>query len=312
MGYNYEMIKKNILVTGSSGHIASNFIQQCENKFNIFNITRSENKKKLLIKKFKKSFFFTTKKIPKKLEKINFEALIFFAGPNDVSCNLKKEKILRDFFNLSFDMIESFNKFSIRKVIYVSTAQIYDLRAIVSEKNYANPQSYYGLSRLMIENLFLYYYDKINIPLVILRPSNIVGDAKFNLNNSKRLLPNQLCDFLIKNDEFKLKSSGKSIKNFISVNDIVNSLSFLIKKKITKKLSIFNLGNQNMSVIKFSKLIANIFSQKIGNIKNIKKGPDEIYLNKMIYIDNKIKKYGFKKRENLKKIILEMYNGRAR
>ena len=311
MGYHYEM-KKKILLIGSSGHLASNFIEKYEKKFQIYNFTRSISKKKLLTKKFKYSIFFLQSQIPSFLKKINFESLIFFAGPNDVECNLKKEDILSSFFKNTFNFLENISEIKFKKAIYVSTAQIYELKNIVNEYTKPNPQNYYGLSRLINENLFLYYFNKRKIPLTILRPSNIVGDAKFDKKNSNRLLPNQLCDFFLRNNHFKLKSSGKNIKNFLSMNDTIDCLSFLIRKKIKKEFLIFNLGNRNMTVLNFSKLIAKVFSNKTGIKKIVERGKKDNNFYNMTYIDNKIRDLGFKKRENLQKKILEMYNGRIR
>lgn len=305
-------MKKKILLVGSSGHLASNFIEKYEKKYQIYNFTRSKSKKKLLKRKFKYSLFFLQRQIPSFLKKINFESLIYFAGPNDVECNLKKEKIISNFFKNTFNFLESTNKFKFKKVIYVSTAQIYDLKNIVDEYTKPNPQNYYGLSRLNNENLFLYHFNKRKIPLTILRPSNIVGDAKFDKKNSKRLLPNQLCDFFLRNNHFKLKSSGKNIKNFLSMSDTIDCLSFLIQKKIKKDILIFNLGHKNMTVINFAKLVAKVYSKIIGIKKIVERGKKDNNFYNMIYIDNKIRDFGYKKRENLQEKILEMYNGRIR
>ena len=90
---------------------------------------------------------------------------------------------------------------------------------IVNEYTKPNPQNYYGLSRLINENLFLYYFNKENT-INYLKTSNIVSDAKFDKKIQIDFCQINYVTFL-RNNHFKLKSFGKNIKNFLSMNELL-------------------------------------------------------------------------------------------
>lgn len=304
--------KKKILIFGSSGHVASNLISTaCESNL-VYSVTRSDLKKKKLIKKYPKSYFFTTHEL-KKISDYNFETLIFCAGPNDITCNKFKELGITNYLKYIFKILEKIKNFHFKKIIFLSTAQVYHLKGKVNESSSTSPLNFYGLNRLMTENIFRYYSKIRKIPLVILRASNIVGDAHFDKNNSKRLVPNQLCDILVKENNFKLMSDGMGYRNFISMNDVIDCIMFFIKKKLTNKIFVFNLSYKNMTIYRFSVMLAKIFSNISQDKKKILKGTTITkQTNKLFYSDLRLKKFGFKKRSRLDAIITDMYYGRIR
>jgi nucleoside-diphosphate-sugar epimerase len=306
------MKKKKILIFGSSGHIASNLISNLEKKYITHNFTRSKLKKKKLSLKYKNSFFYLFKDL-KLLSHYSYEALIFFSGPNDIVCNNNKEKEIRSFLSKMNTLFDKIKKFKLKKIIYFSTAQVYFLNGKINEKSNLQPSNYYGLLRLLTEDFFRYFSKITNIPTVILRPSNIIGDSHFNLDSSNRLLPNQLCNILIKENEFKLNSSGVVYKNFVSIESVIDCVEFFLKKKLKSNIYEFNLGHKNISIYNFSKKVAKIFEKKTKQKKIIIKGSSkDDNFNKLNFSDSKLRKFGFYKRKDFKTKIEEMCNGRIR
>jgi nucleoside-diphosphate-sugar epimerase len=111
----------NVVVTGSSGFLASNLIHfLLKKKINIFILTR--NKKKFL--KIKKKFP-QVKSFNKIKKKINVECIYHCASPNDIQSNKSINLSIDGNIKFTYKIMLLVIKFEIKKIIYLSTAQVY-------------------------------------------------------------------------------------------------------------------------------------------------------------------------------------------
>jgi len=264
----------NVVVTGSSGFLASNLIHfLLKKKINIFILTR--NKKKFL--KIKKKFP-QVKSFNKIKKKINFECIYHCASPNDIQSNKSINLSIDGNIKFTYKIMLLVIKFEIKKIIYLSTAQVYgkSLNGYVDEKKECKPLNNYGLFHKFSEDLIkkMIISNKLDTKYIILRLSNIVGTGHFYKKDILRLLPNNICKSIKKSNTAILKSSGKQYRNFLSVYELVNILFLILKnKKISS--GIYNVGGKNMSVISLVKKISYYISQHT-KIKNVIKTESKI------------------------------------
>ena len=157
-------------------------------------------------------------------------------------------------------ILELAKSLKIKQLIYASSSSVYgDVdEKIFKEKSIGKPLSNYALTKRMNEIMADFYSNEFLISCVGLRFFNVYGP--FGRPDMalwifiKKTLSNKTID---------LHNYGKMERSFTYVDDIVNSILLIIKKKkINKKNIIYNIGNT--STIKLFDLIKIIE-------KNIKK-----------------------------------------
>jgi len=105
----------------------------------------------------------------------------------------------------------------------------------------------------------------------------------------------------IGNKKFKILGSGEETRSFIYIDDFIDAFDLIIRKG--KHLNIYNIGtSEKVKIKKLASLISKSFDKKIlFNKKKIAKGSTK---NRCPDI-TKIKKLGFKKKNNLKNGLLK-------
>ena len=135
------------------------------------------------------------------------------------------------------------------KVIYTSSIAVYGKdknfrKNYVSEKSILNPKSYYGLSKVIAENQFIYFHKNFGINIYILRLCSIFG-----LNLKKQVIYEIIK--VVKNKNVKtINLNGKinDSRQFIFIEDLINIFSKLILNK--KNFLLLNISNGKKFQIK--------------------------------------------------------------
>lgn len=129
----------------------------------------------------------------------------------------------------------------IKKFVFSSSAAVYGSKeGTVSENDATEPNSPYGLDKLVCEKYIQMYCQQWNIDYLILRFFNVYGEGQnpqyagvitaFNLAFQKK-------------QPLIIYGDGEQTRDFISVNDVCNYISRLIIT--TVKNDIFNIGTGN-------------------------------------------------------------------
>ena len=230
-----------------------------------------------LKKKIKNSYtvsiddFLNDTKIQKKYKnkKINIIINSFFP-----SSQLSEIISYREFFKKSIvdlsSLLDALHVFSIHKIIYSSSASIYNSHDNFIKKDFFN-RKIYASSKFACENLVANFCQKNNVRFNICRIFNMYGsDEAFSIiSKIIKCYKNKI--------KFNLNNNGKSIRDFIHVADVANIYKELL---LSNRNGIFDLGNG------FGFEIADILS-KIGiknfNIKNLKIEEEVSSIAKNIY-----------------------------
>jgi len=295
-------MKKTISITGSSSFLGKDVINNLKEKYFL----------KLSYRNPKKNIF---KEADIKILKGNLEDKSFvnkFLNKSDFLINIAFDPLnLEKNIKIIDNLIQVSNKKkNLKKFIHLSTAAVigksyYDE---IDERSKCFPLNKYQKIKLFIEKKLIKELSN-NIDLVILRPTEIadyrnMSSTIFNFKNKciKNFF-NSLYKFLL----------GNRILNFVSTENVSNSIIFFIKKKIVfkfRKKNIFLISEDNKknNFIFFYSFLNNKKNNKFKKHSELKKKIIKIFFFYILkkpnpfhlYSNKKIKKIGFKFKFNVK------------
>ena len=200
------MLKK-VLVTGSSGYLGKNFINQFSNNYELLKFS--------LIKNTLKSLKFS-----------DISTVLHCAGLVHNYKKITKSDYYKINNRYPLNLAKLAKENGVNHFIFISTVAVYDKKLeYINEKSLCNPYSIYGKSKLKTENELLELESRtfnvsiIRIPMIygIDAPGNIKKLTSFvkfvpflpfkNLNNKRSIIHiNKICSFI--DDVIKKKVSG--------------------------------------------------------------------------------------------------------
>ena len=247
---------KNILITGGGGYIGTNLTNTLLS--NNYNVTVIDTfwfgnylKKHNRLKVIKKDIRDISKK-----NLNNIDCIIHLASiANDPAAELDA-RLTWDVNVLStYRLINLAINQKIKKFIFASSGSVYGIKKEkhVIENLSLEPISEYNKSKMIGERILLSY--KKEIDLTILRPATVCGyspamrlDVAINALTFGALQKNLITVY-----------GGKQIRPNLTMYDMIDAYRFSLKRKFKKDRYIdkiiFNLGFENLSIIKMAKRI---------------------------------------------------------
>lgn len=232
----------NILLTGSSGYIASN-IRYILQDYKVYNVDKVE---KDMPNFFHGDFTDALSHISEKIDcviHLAADKAIAQAEIDPVTCyynNCVKLNIL----------LQQMTERNINKIIFASSASVYQENiSKLCETDTLNPHSVYGKSKLLAEELIENWCKKdSNRQAIIFRFFNVVGGFT-NCKDNSLLNVIPVLDRCVKNNNpFYIygtnynTNDGTAIRDYVDVRDIAQA-HILALNYNTKGVHIFNLGN---------------------------------------------------------------------
>jgi CDP-glucose 4,6-dehydratase len=154
-----------------------------------------------------------------------------------------------------------------KKIIFIYSSSDKAYGELKNRKEYKEGDSLdstypYDVSKSSSDLVCQSYSKTYSMKVGIIRCGNIYGPGDFNL---KRLIPEVILS-TIENKNFIIRSDGKSTRDYVFVDDVVDAYLKLFKQlKISKdKLKIYNVSSKfNYSVLE----IVNMILKKMNNTK---------------------------------------------
>ena len=265
-------MRHNILITGGSGFLGKHLILKLINmKHNVFLLERKNNKrKKIYSKKLKKIIQgnFTNKNLITKIIKENNIDVIFHLGAITQVLDSLKKPYNTYLTNITgtINLLENIRAIN-KKIIFIYSSSDKAYGEVRNRKEYKeghslDPTYPYDVSKSSSDLICQSYSKTYGIKVGIIRSGNIYGPGDFNL---KRLIPEVILS-TIENKNFVIRSDGKSTRDYVFVEDVVDAYLKLFKylKKSKDELKIYNVSSRfNYSALE----IANMIVKKMGKAK---------------------------------------------
>ena len=287
------MIKKNILITGGFGLLGSNLYKFLNDKhYNVYILDKKKNFLKKNYQNIRKDHVFLgdylNKNYLKKLIKQKKINIIFHTGAvTQVLEAIKNpENTYLNNINGTLNFLEIIRTVDKNIIfIYSSSDKAY---GEVGKKSYKettcmNSIFPYDVSKSCADLICQSYAKTFNLKIGILRCGNLYGPGDFN---SKRLIPECIISCL-RNKTFKIRSSGKLVRDYLFIDDAVNAYYFTMKILINNKrqnLRIYNVGSKyNLNVLKMINNITLHFKNNKFKSKILNNSKKEISFQKLDY-----------------------------
>jgi UDP-glucose 4-epimerase len=287
-----------ILITGAGGFLGKNLIQKLSPNHEI--IATSKKIKELPIE----GTGFIKHNI--KLRKLDVtspedcfdvvkqvDVVIHLAAIIDVSYSIDHPKKVMDVnFEGSFNVLEAMRKNNIKKIVYLSTQDIYgnNINSDESDKNLIAPLNPYATSKFLSENLIKIYSSAYGIQYIILRPSHLYGDGQ-----KKGIVP-MLIEKISKGNTIEIGNDVK--RDFLNVEDLTKAIELTIP---ILNNCIFNVGTgKSFSLKEIIQFIGSICGKKY-KVKDNESLKRDNKLERWDEVANisKIKSMGYKPKWNI-------------
>jgi len=277
---------KKILVTGSSGFVGKKLVEKLE--YLDFKIIKAD-----LVECINLNNFNEVKDIGE------FDVVVHLAANTFVPDSFENpRKFYYNNINSTLNILEVC-RINNASLVFVSSYVYGKPDYLPIDENHPlkghNP---YAQSKIICEQICEGYWRDHNVPVVIIRPSNIYGEGQ----NPNFLIPKIIKQ--ARNGNINLKNS-KTKRDFIYIDDIVRAYTMIVEKNI-EGYQVYNLGaGKSYSVKEIVDIVCNFMGREITVLY------EEIYrkneIMETVYDINKIKKEikwepGIDLKEGLKKL----------
>ena len=285
---------KKILITGSSGFIGKNLIDNLLTEYEIIGLSKKGEKSKInhIIKDVNE---ITSKDFK------NIFCVIHLAAITDPKiCEDFPEKCITTNVLGTQKILEASRKNNC-KIIYASTSHVYGIpkKIPISEIASTSPTSIYAGSKLAGEILCESYQKQFNMDISIVRIFSVYGPK----SNNHCVLPSIVKQ--MKNSNIIKLGNINSKRDFIFISDIIDAFKIILKN--IDGFNIYNVGTEkSYSIKEICKKFEKLYAKKIV-IKNNSEQNRKIDAKNIICDATKLKKLGWKSKitldEGLKKMI---------
>ena len=288
-------MKKKILVTGGSGYKGVKLINRLiHNGYEVINLDLNYFGNYFIKNKNIKNHKLDILQI-QKLNLKNVYACIHLACiANDPMVDLNPSLSWETSALGTKLLMDHLIKNNVKKIIYASSGSVYGIKKEknVTEDLELKPISTYNKVKMVTERTILSYKDKISV--IILRPATVCGFApRMRLDVTVNMLTFQA----LKNRKMTVFGGSQKRPN-VHIDDIIDAYLFFLKRNI--KENIFNIGFENLSILKIAQMVS---SEIPSEIKIIKKFADARSYN---LNSSKLLKYGFKPKKGILDAIKEL------
>jgi len=286
---------KKILVTGGTGFIGTNLVNKLLQlgsnvKVASDDVSKNLNKEVEYIKVDLRNLSECIK-VTKNIDIIFHLASFGFGFKANINI---QPQILTNNILINTNMLESAYRNNIEKYLFTSSIAVYDKNSEVLDDNLGirfnnepeESEKYYAWSKRIGEIQSKSYYDNYKMNITIVRLSNPYGPYDtFDLEKS-HVVPAFILKALSPENEFLINGSGKTIRNFIYVEDVVEGMLLLLEKySVCDPVNL--CSDENLSIYELARIVLKICGKEDKKIKFDLDKPEGVI--KRLPLTNKIK-----------------------
>lgn len=205
------------------------------------------------------------------------DIVIHLAAKNSVEDSIKfPEKTFNANVDGTKNILESCVKHNIKNLIATSSAAVYGetQKLPISENHKTSPLSPYGESKLKMEQLIQSFSKKHNLNSIMLRIFNVYGKGQ---SQEYAGVITKFLERISKNEPLEIFGDGLQTRDFVSINDVVNSIHNSISKIEGRRGTVYNIAcGKSIEIKELAKIMISISGKnldiiyhppKIGEIK---------------------------------------------
>ena len=274
-----------ILITGANGYLGariSQFLNQAGHEIiGVCHSRKSSNNdweghfSKIIVADL------TNDKSIRKLSSLQIETIIHLVSLNDIDSSKDIKKASDVNILTTWRLLQEFSPKGLKCFIYFSTIHVYDHshQDKVTEKTNTSPQSIYGLTHLLSENICNFYHQNYDTQCINVRLSNSYGEPIFPDAKCWDLIVNNLTRSAFLNKKIVLKSDGEPIRDLIHFSDICNGVGKLINlsSKIESNNTFHFCSSKSISMLSIAFKIQKVYEQIYGDKIPIFINTNQIY-----------------------------------
>lgn len=259
-----------IFVTGGAGFIGSNLVASLlkeNNEITIYDNLKNSSKEKIsyLLKNgalFVKGDMTNYTSLSKTIA--GFDCVVHLAAETDVQESIQfPERTNQVNVTGTVNLLRACVEQKVPNVISASSAAVYgnpkDLP--LSENSQTIPISPYGASKLAMENYMQAFSHSYDLNCISLRFFNIYG--KGHSDNYAGVIT-KFMERIAKNKTLEIFGDGSNTRDFVSVQDVIQSIQNAITKIDGKKGSFYNIGSGKYTTIEdLAKLMISISGKSL-------------------------------------------------
>lgn len=245
-----------IAITGATGFIGTYLVEKFSLDGQVATIPLTRNKK---------SFFYTDYSV---------QDLIKWFRDVDAVVHLASKRGGKGVFSeyeqnilLSEKVSQACKESNVKKLIMVSSISVYSNQDNIPwrEEQKSEPLNYYGLSKLVSEEVCRLNLKESNTQLIILRLAHVYGP-----NEKNNYMINLFIRKAFNNDLIHVTNVSENRREFIYVKDVVNAIALVCKKNVKSNNLILNVGsNDILTNQEVAKVISSTFNSKNLKIDKI-------------------------------------------
>lgn len=194
-----------------------------------------------------------------KLQERKFDAIIHIAGQSSGEISFEDPKYDLNTNTLSTLMLLQYAKRTgCKNFIYASSMSVYGEHGEikVGEDAWPTPKSFYAVGKLASENYMRIFANSFGIKCTALRFFNVYGPGQ-NLANLKQGMVSIYLALAIKNHHITVKGAGDRFRDFVYIDDIVDSVLLSLDRK-GEAFEYINVANgRKITVSEICDLISN-------------------------------------------------------
>jgi len=238
-------MKKKLMLTGAMGFLGSHFLNRIDtHDYQPYYFSlHADSKKNISVMDL--TAFSDVQKI---VSDTKPDIIVHLGGLVDLTRDFGVAKKCID-TNLvgTLNLLEATRSHVPKLFIYVSTEEIYgDAPVPYKEDSLPAPPSPYAVTKVAAEYLCNLYGKYLGFPVVILRVGTMYGPK----DSEKRFLPTVISQALRNKDI--LLNSGKKLRDYVFVDDVVDALLACLKLSGSKKSEIVNIGGGKSYTLKWA------------------------------------------------------------
>lgn len=179
------------------------------------------------------------------LEKYKFHSIIHLAGQSSGEISFEDPVYdLQTNTQSTIMLLDLALRTGCKDFIYASSMSVYGDHTppLVNENSEAKPKSFYAIGKLSSEH-YMRIYSTYGIKTTALRFFNVFGEGQ-NLNNLKQGMASIFLAQALINKHILIKGSKDRFRDFIHVNDVIESVLLSIERSNGQLFEAYNVCNQ--------------------------------------------------------------------